>query len=63
MKSQDFLRAEKHMKSAEYSSVILAIIMSYHRLLPFDESVELIDLAQEQLNKIYGMVPVNQRGV
>lgn len=63
MKSQDFLRAKKLMEDAAYVSVVLAVISSYHRLLPFDESVELIDLAQHQLNKIYGVVPVHERGV
>jgi len=55
MNSELFTKAKIQMEKACHVSVVLAIIAHYHRDISFPESVELIDLAQIQLNKIYGV--------
>lgn len=53
MKSHLFEKATIQMEKACNVNVVLAIISTYHRDLPFDESVELIDMAVARLNIIY----------
>lgn len=62
MDSVEFNMAKKSMARACHVRTVLAVVACYSSKLPFDESVELFELAADKLEQIYGIQQIKKEG-
>ena len=63
MKTKEFQQAFNMLKHARYVNAVIGIVGCYWDKLPFNEQVELIDLAHEKIRILYGFLPNEKREV
>lgn len=63
MKSEEFKKAVQLLSHTRYVNAVIGVVGCYWDKLPFDEQVELINLAHEKIRNLYGFLPNEKREV